>query len=84
MVAYFQSKNVFTRANTPGMDNRIGKLIVEMESPAANKLNNIWTTLGAKYIPSVVYKVRMLSFDDSIIKEYRPGVSDATGNLGTV
>ncbi len=84
VVAYFQSKNVFTRANTPGMDNRIGKLIVEMESPGADKLNNIWTTLGAKYMPSVVYKVRMLSFDDSIIKEYRPGVSDATGNLGTV
>ena len=82
VVAYFQSKNVFTRANTPSMDPHIGKLIFEMESPGADKLNNIWTTLGAKYMPSVVYKIRMLSFDDSIIKEYRPSVTGTEGRVG--
>ena len=64
------------------MDPRIGKLIFELESLGADKLNNIWTTLGAKYMPSVVYKVRMLTFDDSIIREYRPVIDDATGNIG--
>ena len=82
VVAYFQSKNVFTTANSPSMDPRIGKLIFELESLGADKLNNIWTTLGAKYMPSVVYKVRMLTFDDSIIREYRPVINDASGNVG--
>lgn len=82
VVAHFQAKNVFTRANTPAMDPRIGKLIFEMESLGADKLNNVWTTLGAKYMPSVVYKVRMLTFDDSIIREYRPVVDDISGNVG--
>jgi len=82
VVAHFQSKNVFTRANTPAMDARIGKLIFEMESLGADKLNNIWTTLGAKYMPSVVYKVRMLTFDDSIIREYRPAVTGTEGSVG--
>src|ERR1044072_1182614 len=82
VVAYFQSKNVFTSANSPSMDPRIGKLIFELESLGADKLNNIWTTLGAKYMPSVVYKIRMLTFDDSIIREYRPVINDASGNVG--
>ena len=81
VVAYFQSRNVFTRDNTPSMDPRIGKLIFELENLGADKLNNVWTTLGAKYMPSVVYKVRMLTFDDSIIREYRPGIDDVAGNV---
>ncbi|ASZ12268.1 DUF4255 domain-containing protein [Chitinophaga pendula] len=76
IIAYFQSKPVFDTTNTPGLDTIIGKVIFEMESLAADKLNNVWTTLGAKYMPSVVYKVRMLTFNDAIIREFRPAVAD--------
>lgn len=79
-IAFFQSKNVFTPMNTPALDPNISKLAFEMESPGADRLNNIWTTLGAKYMPSVLYKVRMLTFDDSIIREYRPGIGGTAGN----
>ncbi|GAA3955173.1 DUF4255 domain-containing protein [Chitinophaga oryziterrae] len=72
IIAYFQSGSVLTQANTPSLDSRIDKLTFEMESMGTEKMNNIWATLGAKYMPSVVYKMRMLTFDESIIKEYRP------------
>ncbi|CAL1518621.1 DUF4255 domain-containing protein [Chitinophaga sp. MM2321] len=79
-IAFFQSKNVFTHADTPTLSSGINKLVFEMESPGAEKLNNIWATLGAKYMPSVLYKVRMLNFDESIIKEYRPVIAGTAGN----
>jgi len=31
-------------------------------------LSNLWSALGCKYMPSVVYKVRMLSIDSQEIK----------------
>jgi hypothetical protein len=80
VIAYFQYKNVFTQANTPKLDKGIDKLIFEMATLSPEQLNNIWASLGAKYMPSVIYKMRMLTFDESIIKEFRPVVSNVSGN----
>lgn len=80
IIAYFQGKNVFTRSNTPKMDNRIEKLIFKLENLGIERQNNVWTMLGAKYIPSVMYQVRMLTFDDSIVREYRPAISNISNN----
>jgi hypothetical protein len=73
-----------TSANTPSLDKRIDKLMFEMESLGTERLNNVWATLGAKYMPSVIYKMRMLTFDDGVIREYRPSVSDPSGSTSLV
>jgi hypothetical protein len=74
IVSYFQKKHVFTRSNTPRLSTDIDKLILEMETLSAEKLNNVWATLGAKYMPSVLYKIRMLRYDDAVVHEFRPEV----------
>ncbi len=74
-IGFFQHKNVFTKSNTPGLDLKIDKLTFEITDLNPDKLSNIWTTLGAKYMPSVLYKMRMLNIDESIVREYRPTVS---------
>ncbi|HVZ25413.1 MAG TPA: DUF4255 domain-containing protein, partial [Sediminibacterium sp.] len=75
VISFLQDKNVFSQSNTPRLDDSIEKLTFEMETVGSEKLNNIWATLGAKYIPSVLYKVRMLTFDGLMIREYRPTVA---------
>jgi hypothetical protein len=80
IIAYFQQKNVFSRTNTPRLSSDIDKLIVEMATISTEQLNNIWGCLGAKYMPSVIYKVRMLSFDALAVREYRPLISDVQGD----
>lgn len=75
IIAFFQQNSVFTRVNTPRMDKEIEKLVFEMASISPEQLNNIWGSLGAKYMPSVIYKVRMLTYDSNIVREYRPLVS---------
>ncbi len=52
-----------------------------MESVGTERLNNVWATLGAKYMPSVIYKMRMLTFDDGVIREYRPGVTNPSATI---
>lgn len=75
VVGFLQQKNVFTRTNTPRLDKGIYKLVVEMETLTSERLNNLWGTLGAKYIPSVLYKVRMLTYDESVLREFRPEIT---------
>jgi hypothetical protein len=47
-------------------------------------LSNMWSSLGAKYMPSVVYKMRMLTFDDTFVREFRPEISSMADHKETV
>jgi hypothetical protein len=80
VIAFLQDKSVFSQSNTPRLDESIEKLTFELESVGSEKLNNIWSTLGAKYMPSALYKVRMLTYDSLNVKEYRPLVSGTSGS----
>lgn len=64
-ITFFQAQNVFTPANAPDLPAGIEKLIFELVSLPLEQQNNIWASLGAKYRPSVVYKMRMLLLEDS-------------------
>lgn len=75
VIGFLQEKNVFDHINTPGMDKDLEKLIFEMESIETARLSNIWSALGAKYMPSVLYKVRMIIYDSNKVSEYRPVVT---------
>lgn len=78
IISYLQNKSVFTKSNTPKMGDNLEKLIFEMENLPAERLNSVWATLGAKYMPSVCYKVRMLVFDELVIREFRPAIQEIT------
>lgn len=75
IIGYFVNKPVFTHSNTPALDSKIDKLSFEMLDLNTDTLSNMWSSLGAKYMPSVVYKMRMLTFDDTFVREFRPGIS---------
>lgn len=66
VVKCFQSKNVFTPDNTPFLDPSIQKLIVELFSLDFEKQNHLWGSLGAKYLPSVLYRVRLVAIQEGI------------------
>lgn len=74
VVSFLQEKNVFTPSNTPGLDPKIDKLSVEMVNLSTEELNNLWATLGTKYIPSVFYKLRMLTFDSADLTFAKPSL----------
>ena len=75
IIMFLQNKNVFTHANTPMLDKGIDKLIFEIDNVGMDLQNNLWSTLGAKYIPSILVKMRTLTFDSTTINEIKPSVS---------
>jgi hypothetical protein len=65
-VRFFQGTNVFTHQNTPSLDPSIQKLIIELYTLNFEQQNHLWGSLGAKYLPSVVYKVRMIVIQEAL------------------
>lgn len=77
-ISYLQQKPVFTRNDSQRLPDGIDKLIFEVQNVPFERLNNIWTTAGAKYMPSLVYKMRMLTFSSAWATEYTPAITGIT------
>jgi hypothetical protein len=54
---YLEEHPIFTGSNLPTLDHSISSIKVARESLTAEQLYPIWSALGAKYMPSVVYKL---------------------------
>lgn len=74
-ITYLQGKSVFDQSNTPGLDRNISKLIMDIHNLDMNDLSNLWGILSGKYLPSILYKVRMVTVDASAVKDQTPLVS---------
>ena len=68
-IAFFQRRPVFDHSNTPDLDDRIEKLVLDLENLSIQELSNIWGVLGGKYYPSVLYRVRMVAIDPGDITD---------------
>ena len=78
VVSCFQGKNVFTPDNSPTMDPALRKLIVELYSYSFEQQYNFWTILGAKYLPSVLYKVRLLAYQEKRLLNQNDAITGVT------
>ncbi|WP_262248807.1 DUF4255 domain-containing protein [Parapedobacter soli] len=64
VIAFFQKYPTFTAADIPGLaEDRIERLTIEMVTLSLEQLQQLWSMLGGKYRPSVLYKMRMLTID---------------------
>ncbi len=67
IILFFQHQNVFTPATHPGLDSNIPKLMVDLYSMSFEQINHLWSIMGGKYIPCVMYKVRQLTMQEDIV-----------------
>lgn len=69
VISFFQGKNVFTPENSTALSNTsLKKLVVELYSYSFEQQYNFWSILGAKYLPSVLYKIRLIAFQEKQIQ----------------
>jgi hypothetical protein len=60
-IAFFQSRSgVFDPQNTPTLNGVIDRLYSEMIPMEFRDLSNVWSLVGAKYLPSVLYKFKAI------------------------
>jgi hypothetical protein len=66
VIRFFQARNVFNPKNSPTLPESIGKLVAELYTINFEQQNHLWGYLGAKYIPSVVYRLRLLAIQEAM------------------
>ncbi|MBK9337284.1 MAG: DUF4255 domain-containing protein [Lewinellaceae bacterium] len=63
VLEYLQGKNVFTADTADPGDQypeKVEKIILDLFSLNFEQVNHLWGVLGGKYVPSVLYKLRLL------------------------
>ncbi len=71
-IVFFQGTSFFDRIKFPTFPPEIEKLTVELFSLSLEQQNQLWASLGAKYFPSVVYKLRLLVMDQNLFGNDTP------------
>jgi Pvc16 N-terminal domain len=70
IVGFFQKKTLFNSENaseelSKSFPSKVEKLVVEIVSLNFEQLNHLWGILGGKYMPSILYKIRMVPIQES-------------------
>lgn len=62
IIFYFQEISVFTATNSPEIYKLgIQKISLEMYHPDSDFRSSLWSSLGVHYLPSIIYKIRIVS-----------------------
>lgn len=67
IMQFFQHQKVFTPLTHPNLDSSIPKIMVDLFNMNFEQVNHLWSTLGGKYLPSVMYKVRQITVDENVV-----------------
>lgn len=83
VITFFHQKYVFTAKNSPqnnqpGLEMEDFKLIMDLYSPSFEESNFLWSTLGGKQLPYVIYKMRLLQIDSNKTSEIRGVIKETT------
>lgn len=68
-ISFFQRQPVLDRYSSPALDHRIERLMFDIENLSMQDLSSMWGMLSGKYLPSVLYKIRMVTFDAGDIQQ---------------
>ena len=75
IIEFFQKKDTFTLANTPSLKKQerfFEQLVFKLSTTKLEDQHNVWSLLGIKYMPSVMYSVgKILVQEDEKLSDGR-------------
>ena len=75
-MSFFQAKQVFDAQNSTQFPGDMSQLSMEMVSLSMAELSTLWAVLGSNYLPSVLYKLRMITVQNAWVIAPIPAISD--------
>ena len=66
IIQFFQHRNVFTPLTAPSMPAGIDELVLDLYTTSFQDLNNLWGVMGSRYLPSVMYKMRLITISEEL------------------
>lgn len=64
IIKYFLRNRLFNHHNAPALSDEVEQLVMELVTLPFSEQNEVWNALRTAYLPSVLYKVKMVVFRD--------------------
>ena len=64
ILGFFQARPLFTPASNPALPEGVERVAMDLLSYGPEQMNQMWACLGAKHLPSVVYRLRLVVLQD--------------------
>lgn len=80
ILSFFQANPVFYSSTFPRLPDNFDKLVVELFPQSLAQQNEIWSMLKTAYLPSVVYKVKMIVIQEDPLTAQAP-IKNIQNNL---
>lgn len=61
----FQARPLFTAADSPALPEGLERLGIEMVPLSLEQMNQLWACVGARLLPSAVYRVRLVELRET-------------------
>lgn len=72
---FFQVNTALTVNSSSAIPKGLNKLEFDIEKLTYQEMHSLWTAMGAKYQPSVIYKMRLLTIQGFEAEGYVASVS---------
>jgi len=83
VIRYFQRNPVLTPEGMPDMDPELVKLVMELHDLSLSQQNDMWNVLKIAVTPAVLYRVRLVSFQDTPVVE-TPKITEIGQGISTI
>jgi len=80
-VAFFQSNTSLSAQNSSDIPAGLEKLEFDVEKISYYDMHSLWSAMGAKYQPSIVYKVRLVTLQANQIEGLPPTITSTSNNI---
>lgn len=82
VIQFFENNHVFTPEQYPSMEAPLERLILDLYTMSFEQQNNLWGSLSARYLPSVLYRMRLIAFNPESLEQEMPTTGQLNANLG--
>lgn len=80
LIAYFHANKIITLNHLNNSNRKLRRLSFELCKLDYDQISHLWSAIGSKLMPSVLYKVGMVVFDDSPVKKIIPAIKTPDNN----
>jgi len=81
-ILFFQINPAIDASSFSNMPTGINRLELDIEKISYHQMHSLWTAMGAKYQPSVIYKMRLIALQGNDVDGFVPAVSQLS-NMAT-
>lgn len=78
IVYFFQINNYLDASSSSSIPEGLTKLEFEYEKISYHQMHSLWTAMGAKYQPSIIYKMKLIKVQAHETVEILPAVTSTT------